>query len=158
VELQLVSGLEFVGASRCAMSGAGSPPGSGRVLALRVALAIVGAVALLGVYPLMRWWPAGFRWQPAQPEYDQMIVAIYATLGVFLLRAARQPLRHLSLIWFAVWSSVAHAAVMMVHAWRSPEERVHLVGDIALLWIVAVVLGGLTWSATRGSGAPPSGA
>lgn len=97
----------------------------------------------------MLWWPAGFRWQPAQPEYDQMIVAIYATLGVFLLRASRQPLRHLSLIWFAVWSSLAHAGVMTVHAWRSPEERTHFVGDIALLLIVALVLGVLTWRVTR---------
>ena len=125
-----------------------------RLMLLRAALVIVGVVAVAGVYPLMRWWPAGFRWQPAQPEYDQMIVAIYATLGIFLLRAAREPLRHLSLIWFAVWSSVAHAGVMTVHAWRSPEERVHFVGDIALLLIVALVLGGLTWRATRGSEAP----
>jgi len=127
-----------------------------RLLALRVALVTVGVVAIVGVYPLMRWWPAGSRWQPPQPEYDQMIVAIYATLGLFLLRAVRQPLRHLSLIWFAVWSSVAHAGVMTVQAWRSPEEHVHFVGDIALLLIVAVVLGGLTWNVTRGSEAPPS--
>jgi len=127
-----------------------------RLLALRVALVTVGVVALVGVYPLMRWWPAGFRWQPSQPEYDQMIVAIYATLGLFLLRAVRQPLRHLSLIWFAVWSSAAHAAVMTVHAWRSPEEREHFAGDIALLLIVALLLGGLTWRVTRGSEAPPA--
>ena len=131
---------------------------SGRLNALRVALVTVGTVALVGVYPLMRWWPAGFRWQPPQPEYDQMIVAIYATLGVFLLRAVRQPLRHLSLIWFAVWSSVAHAGIMTVLAWRSPEEHGHFAGDIALLLIVALVLGGLTWSVTRGSAAPPTAA
>jgi hypothetical protein len=127
-----------------------------RLLALRVALAAVGAVALVGVYPLMRWWPAGFRWQPAQPEYDHMILAIYATLGVFLLRAVREPLRHLSLIWFAVWSSVAHAGVMTVHAWGSPEEQVHFVGDIALLLFVALVLGGLTWRVTRDPAASPA--
>ena len=121
---------------------------------LRVALVAV-AVAALALYPLFHWWSAGFRWQPPQPEYDQMIVAIYATLGLFLLRAVREPLRHLSLIWFAVWSSVAHAGVMTVHAWRSPEERTHFAGDIALLLIVALVLGGLTWRATRGPGAPP---
>ena len=126
---------------------------SRRLIALRVALVAIGVVALVGVSPLMLWWPAGFRWQPAQPEYDQMIVAIYATLGVFLLRAARQPLRHLSLIWFAVWSSLAHAGVMTAHAWRSPEERAHFVGDIALLLIVALVLGGLTWRVTRDRGA-----
>ena len=127
-----------------------------RLIALRVALVIVGVVAVAGVYPLMRWWPAGFRWQPPQPEYDQMIVAIYATLGLFLLRAAREPRRHLSLIWFAVWSSVAHAGVMTLQAWRSPEEHTHFVGDIALLLIVALVLGGLTWRVTPGPEAPPA--
>jgi len=127
-----------------------------RLIALRVALVTVGVVALVAVYPLMLWWPAGFRWQPPQPEYDQMIVAIYATLGLFLLRAARQPLRHLSLIWFAVWSSVAHAGVMALQAWRSPEEHAHFAGDIALLLIAALVLGGLTWRATRGPAAPPA--
>ena len=127
-----------------------------RLIALRVALVTVGVVALVGVYPLMQWWPAGFRWQPPQPEYDQMIVAIYATLGMFLLRAVREPLRHLSLIWFAVWSSVAHAGIMTMHAWRSPEERAHFVGDIALLLIVALLLGALTWRVTRGPGAPPA--
>jgi hypothetical protein len=44
---------------------------------------------------------------------------------------------------------------MMVQAWRSPEEHTHFVGDIALLLIVALVLGGLTWSATRRLAAPP---
>src|SRR5215207_2509510 len=125
-----------------------------RLTALRVALVTVGVVAIVAVYPLILLWPAGFRWQPPQPEYEQMIVAIYATLGVFLLRAARQPLRHLSLIWFAVWSSVAHAGVMAVHAWRSPEEHAHFAGDIPLLLVVALVLGGLTWSVTRGPDSP----
>ena len=34
--------------------------------------------------------------------YLQMIIGIYATLGVFLIIAAQDPLDHLSLIWFAV--------------------------------------------------------
>lgn len=41
-----------------------------------------------------------------------MILAIYATLGVFLLLAARNPIAHRSLIWFTVWSSIVHAGVM----------------------------------------------
>lgn len=120
---------------------------------LRVTLVAV-AVAALALYPLFHWWSAGFRWQPPQPEYEQMLAAIYATLGVFLLRAARQPLRHLSLIWFTVWSSVAHAVVMAVQAWRAPDEHGHFVGDIPLLLIAALVLAGLTWRVTRGPGAP----
>src|SRR2546427_6599062 len=41
-------------------------------------------------------------------SYLQMILGIYVTLGVFLLLAARDPLRNLSLIWFTVWSSIVH--------------------------------------------------
>jgi hypothetical protein len=119
-----------------------------------VALVVVAAGALT-LYPLFHWWPAGFRWQPPQPEYEQMLVSIYATLGVFLLRASREPLRHLSLIWFTVWSSAAHAAVMIVHAWRAAEERGHFVGDIPLLLVAALVLGGLTWRVTRATDALP---
>ena len=48
------------------------------------------------------------------PEYEQMILGVYATLGVFLLIASRNPLRHRSLIWFTVWSSVVHAGIMTV--------------------------------------------
>jgi hypothetical protein len=41
-----------------------------------------------------------------------MILGVYATLGVFLLIASRNPLRHRSLIWFTVWSSLVHAGIM----------------------------------------------
>jgi hypothetical protein len=34
-----------------------------------------------------------------------MILGIYATLGVFLIIASRNPLAHRSLIWFTVWPS-----------------------------------------------------
>ena len=78
-----------------------------------------------------------------------MILAIYATLGVFLLRAAKDPLRHLSLIWFTVWSSIAHGLVMAVQAFRDPTERGHLPGDVLALLLVAGLLAGLTLRATR---------
>jgi hypothetical protein len=111
---------------------------------LRGALIVLGATFILGLYPLTRFWPAGWAWTPAQPEYLQMILVIYATLGVFLLRAAREPLKHLSLIWFTVWSSVAHGLVMAVQALRDPTERGHLPADVLVLLVVAVVLGLLT--------------
>jgi hypothetical protein len=111
-----------------------------RRTSLQVALCVVGVVMLL-VYPLMRVWPAGWAWQPAQHEYEQMIVGIYATLGVFLLIAARDPEGHTSLIWFAVWSSVVHGAIMTVHAALDPSERGHLVGDVPALFLAALVLG-----------------
>ncbi|HYX67885.1 MAG TPA: DUF6632 domain-containing protein [Terriglobales bacterium] len=118
--------------------------------ALRAALVLVGLIFVFGIYPLMQVWPAGWRWTPNQPEYEQMILGIYATLGVFLLLASRNPRRHLSLIWFTVWSSVVHGAVMAWHSFQHVEERGHLWGDVAALFVVAILLGALT---PRGAGA-----
>jgi hypothetical protein len=73
-----------------------------------------------------------------------MILGIYATLGIFLLLAARDPLRHLSLIWFTVWSSLVHAGIMAYHSLMDATERGHLVGDVAALVIVAVLLAAFT--------------
>ncbi|MBD2560043.1 MULTISPECIES: DUF6632 domain-containing protein [Nostoc] len=107
---------------------------------LQIALVVVG-IAFLLIYPLMNIWPSGWSWQPGQHEYEQMIVGIYGTLGVFLLRASRKPEAHLSLIWFTVWSSFVHALIMAVQAVIDPMEHGHLVGDIPALILVAVVLG-----------------
>lgn len=120
------------------------PSQSPAVRTLRIALLLIGITFIIGIYPLTKLWPSGWAWTPAQPEYLQMILAIYATLGVFLIRASRDPLNHLSLIWFTVWSSVAHALVMAIHAIREPAERGHLPGDVLVLLLVAGVLGLLT--------------
>jgi hypothetical protein len=124
-------------------------PLSPAVRPLRVALLVLGATFIIGLYPLTQLWPTGWAWTPAQPEYLQMIMVIYATLGVFLLRAARDPMRHVSLIWFTVWSSIAHGLVMAVQALRDPAERGHLPGDVLVLLLVAGVLAVLTLRATR---------
>ncbi|WP_336215965.1 DUF6632 domain-containing protein [Nonomuraea sp. LPB2021202275-12-8] len=126
---------------------------------LRIALIVVGVGLVAGVYPLINLWPAGFRWQPAQPEYEQMIAVIMAVLGIFLIRASRDPFNHLSLIWFTVWSSLAHALLMAVHAVMNLHAWVHLVGDVPALVIVAVVLTVFTPrrlpSPTRARGSTP---
>ena len=110
---------------------------------LRIALVIVGA-AFIATYPTLHLWPSGFRWQPRQDEYEQMIVVLSTVLGISLLRAARNPLAHLSLIRFTIWSSLAHAAVMTCHALADPGERTHLIGDVPALMAVAVTLAALT--------------
>ncbi|MCG6138202.1 MAG: hypothetical protein MET45_26835, partial [Nostoc sp. LLA-1] len=89
-------------------------------------------------------WPSGWLWQPGQYEYEQMIIGVYATLGVFLLLASRQPEANLSLIWFTVWSSLVHGLIMAVHAVIDPAERGHLFGDVPALLLVAIVLAFLT--------------
>lgn len=108
-----------------------------------------GALILFGVifclvYPLAMVWPAGWAWHegsPAANDYFLMIVGIYVTLGVFLIRAAKDPVANASLIWFTVWSSVVHAVVMAYESVRSPGHTGHLMGDVPALLLVAVVLG-----------------
>ncbi len=111
---------------------------------LRPILIAFGLVFIFGVFILNRIWPSGWDWQPGQPAYLHMILGIYATLGVFLLVAARNPLQHLSLIWFTVWSSVVHALVMAVHSFTDPGQMGHLWGDVAALLLVAAILAALT--------------
>ena len=112
-----------------------------REQALKVVLVVLGLICLFGLYPLMMFlWPSGWRWQPHQPEYEQMILGIYATLGIFLLLASRNPSAHRSLIAFAAWSSLVHGGIMAVQAFRNPGERGHLLGDVPVLLIVWVLL------------------
>ena len=115
-----------------------------RLKYLRTALFFVGLIFIVGIYPLMMVWPTGWAWHSGHSDYPLMIVGIYATLGVFLIRAAKNPLENLSLIWFTVWSSVVHAVIMTVQAFASPGQHGHLVGDVPALFIIAAVLGGLT--------------
>jgi hypothetical protein len=107
---------------------------------LRVVLLLVGLVFIFGVWPLMMHWPSGWQWQPSQPEYEQMILGIYATLGVFLIIASRHPAGHRSLIQFAGWSSLVHAGIMGIQAFRDPAEAGHWLGDIPVLAVVGVVI------------------
>jgi ABC-type transport system involved in cytochrome c biogenesis permease subunit len=123
-----------------------------RLSYLRVALILVGLIFIFGVYPLMMaLWPSGWRWSPNQAQYEQMILGVYATLGVFLLIASRNPLRHVSLIWFTVFSSIVHAGIMTVQALRMPSEHGHLFGDVPALFIVAALLAFLTPSGADGA-------
>jgi hypothetical protein len=107
-------------------------------------------IFLFGIYPLMIIWPSGWTWHTGHSDYPMMIVGVYATLGVFLLIASRDPLANLSLIWFTIWSSVVHAGIMLVQSFETSENHGHLLGDVPALLFVAVLLSVLT---PRGSAA-----
>ena len=108
---------------------------------LKKALYLFGAIFIVGIPLMMMWiWPSGWSWMPRQPEYEQMIMGVYATLGIFLIRAAKDPLAHLSLIWFAIWSSIVHGGIMFVQAIVDETERANLLGDVTALFLVAFVL------------------
>jgi len=117
----------------------------GRYSYLQLALVAFGAIFCL-IYPLALIWPSGWMWHqgpPASSHYYMMIVGVYATLGLFLIRAAADPQANRSLIWFTVWSSGVHAAIMAVQSTGNPEHIGHMYGDVPALVLVALVLGGL---------------
>jgi len=129
-------------------------PDAGSLKYLRIALASVGLTFIFGIYIFCLVWPSGWSWHTGDhiPHYLQMILGVYATLGVFLLIASRNPLAHTSLIWFTVWSSVVHAAIMGAQALANPEHMAHLWGDVPALLVVAGILAVLSRRARISTG------
>ena len=120
-----------------------------RLNALRLVLRVLGLFCIFGFYPLTVVWPSGWAWHAGQSHYLQMIIGIYATLGVFLFLAAKDPAQHTSLISFAIWSSVVHSLIMAVQSFSAPEHMGHLYGDVLALFVVAAVLAFLSPAAAR---------
>jgi hypothetical protein len=109
---------------------------------LKWALVASGVGSLL-IYPLAIVWPSGWSWHqgaPYESQYFMMIIGVYATLGVFLIRAAWNPQGNRSLIWFTVWSGLVHAAIMSVQSLNGAGHMGHLAGDVPALALISVVL------------------
>ena len=102
-----------------------------REVALKIVLALVGALFLALTYPMVLF----VRQEPAL----SMMLSVYVTLGVFLLLAIRNPTANRSLIAFTAWSSFVHAAVMGIQASRNMIARGELVG-VAFLVVIGVAL------------------
>jgi hypothetical protein len=98
---------------------------------LKVVLVIVGLLFAAMVYPLVLF----VKQEPAL----SMMMSLYATLGIFLLLAARNPSANGSLIAFTAWSSFAHAAVMSFQAFRNFVAQGELIGS-AVLVVIGVAL------------------
>lgn len=108
---------------------------------LRIALIAVGLIFIFGIYLLGIVWPSGWTWGHSHSHYLPMIIGVYATLGLFLLLAARNPQAHRSLIWFTVWSSIVHGIIMAVQSFTDPMETGHRIADVPALFLVAILLG-----------------
>ena len=101
-----------------------------RERALQVVLVLVGLLFCAAVYPLVAM---------KLEEALRMMLSVYATLGVFLLLAARNPSEHRSLIDFTAWSSFAHGGVMAVQVYFNLIPRREAFG-VLTLGIIGVVL------------------
>ena len=98
---------------------------------LKVVLISVGLLFTAAVYPLILM----ARQDPALA----MMMSLYTTLGIFLLLASRNPSEHRSLIAFAAWSSLAHAALMSVQCFLKLIARSELIG-VAVFVVIGVTL------------------
>jgi hypothetical protein len=114
------------------------------------ALVICGA-GMLVIYPLGLLWPEAWSWGEAGFHYAEMLFAVYAALGLCLIRAARRPSEHRSLIDFTIFSSLVHGALM---AWQSfsLHQHVHLLTDVLAMFGIAAVLAVLRPPSLPGQG------
>jgi hypothetical protein len=108
-----------------------------------------GVIFTFCIFPLTQLWPSGWSWGTGHSHYLPMIIGVYATLGVCLMWASRDPLGNSGLVWFTVWSSVVHALTMAAQAVADPAETGHLLGDVPALLLVAGVLAVLTPGGAR---------
>lgn len=102
-----------------------------RERALRVVLVLVGLLFTAAIYPVV-----GMN---LDDQALKMMLSVYATLGIFLLLAVRNPSEHRSLIAFTAWSSFAHASVMAVQLHYNLIARSEGIGVLAL-GIIGVAL------------------
>jgi hypothetical protein len=118
-----------------------------REQAMKIMLVVVGLLFMAGVIPLTIF----FSREPAVP----MMMSIYVTLGIFLLLAVRNPAANRSLIAFAGWANLAHAAVMAAQEYRNVIERRELVGVVvfAILGVALIALAPARHSVERLSAA-----
>ena len=102
---------------------------------LQAALVVIGSVLVLLAVPGVMF----FSREPAVA----MIMSLYVPMGIFLLRSARNPAAHRSLIAYTGWANVSHAAVMTVQEFLKVIQRQELIG-VAIFGVVGVTLVALT--------------
>ena len=71
---------------------------------------------------------------------DTMQMAIYATLGIFLLLAVRKPAAYRNLIAFAAWSSFAHAFTMGSLGFEMPPLKTGFITASLILVVIGATL------------------
>jgi uncharacterized protein DUF6632 len=111
---------------------------SKRERALQVVLVLLGlATAGANIIPLVN---SLLALRPTGGTTAPMFYTVLATLGVFLVLAARNPAAYRTFIAYVVWSSFAHTAVMVLMAIELPTKRGELLAGVAVTGLGAVLL------------------
>ena len=111
----------------------------------QVVLVVVGVLYVCWAIPLVQsLWHAS--WLRQHQDAFPMFMSVNTVLGVLLLMAVRQPVRHRSLIAFAGWSTLAHAltmTIMSVEAWSQGMHRKDSPQDIVIVGAIGALLLGI---------------
>src|SRR5215472_378758 len=109
---------------------------------LQVVLVLVGLLYSFWGYLLFdALWHS--RWLNGHNDVLPMFLSLNTVLGVFLLLAVKQPVRHRSLIAYGAWSSLAHGFTMSI---QSAEAAAHGLQrndspwDIVIFGVIGVAL------------------
>ena len=103
---------------------------------LKILLVLFGLLFVASAYPIVM-----YLWRPGnEPPGETMMLSLYFTLGIFLLLAARNPSAHRSLIAYAGWANIAHAAVMALMAIHPASDRKGLLAAAAMFSPIGVAL------------------
>jgi hypothetical protein len=114
-------------------------------LPARIALAANG-LSMIVLYPLnmLVLERASWVWDypDRNPAMEHMLVAIYVTMGAFLVWAARDPVKALPLIDFVIVSGAIHATTMAFDAGHIPGLSQHLAfrGDVIGTYVAPITL------------------
>jgi hypothetical protein len=114
-------------------------------LPARIALAANG-LSMIVLYPLnmLVLERASWIWDypDRNPSMEHMLVAIYVTMGAFLVWAARDPVKALPLIDFVIVSGAIHATTMAFDAGHIPGLSQHLAfrGDVIGTYVAPITL------------------
>ncbi len=105
---------------------------------LKILLVLLGGVSVLAVIPLV----LSLLGADRIPTAEEMILAIYAPIGVYLLAAIRNPSANRPLILCAGWLNVSHATVMVVEVLQHRGEpgQLYLSMALAIVSLALVVL------------------
>lgn len=107
--------------------------------ALQVLLVVFGSICVATGYILVR----SLLGQWPMSQGDQMILAIFFPIGVFLLLAVPNPAANRTLILAVAWSNLCHAGVMALQGLQHPNQSPSDPLGLAIMAMISIGLIGL---------------
>ncbi len=114
-------------------------------LPARIAM-VANGLSMIVLYPLNMLVLERASWVWDYPDrnlaMEHMLVAIYVTMGAFLVWAARDPIKALPLIDFVIVSGAIHATTMAFDAGHMPglSQHLALLSDVMGTYVAPITL------------------